>query len=312
MASLAANAGRPAVIESIAEDMGVALDTLYKDARVHDLKVGQLQTNTEATREPVASESTQLILTSQESSAPAIEQEDKRNILQSNPNVPQAQSDAVADIFSRQQTEMARLSEPIIIGGLDSQEYPVEANQSTIAAQQYLKLCERYAQKDFPLAEMNPLIEQINSIADVHVIDKTFAEIVQQSGHRPAIDRFETAIYMHELAIARGEKTLETYAPPDILLTDSSSRPPNPEEATQAAKEFISLSERYAKYNSPMVEQDKMLEKMNSLEAVYLTNKDFTDTIEKSDSKITISRLETALYLREIAMNRESRMGRDM
>jgi hypothetical protein len=37
MASLAANAGRPHVVEGIAEDMGVTLNTLYKDARTHEL-----------------------------------------------------------------------------------------------------------------------------------------------------------------------------------------------------------------------------------------------------------------------------------
>lgn len=82
------------------------------------------------------------------------------------------------------------------------------------------------------------------------------------------------------------------------------------EEDTKAtaAQEFISLSEQHAKYNLPWKEQNKIRERMDTIAEENLKDKAFSDTIEKSDSKAAMDRLNLEAYTREIAMNRGNGM----
>jgi len=419
MASLAANAGRPHVVEGIAEDMGIILNTLYKDARTHELGMshlmkGQPEKNEQAVQIPekpdvldeaniqsnppnFSQQKDEKQYTPQEAEALAYLREEVRPEKHSwlsqgySQNLIKAAEDDPLKALARWQDVADDYSfKPKTHETQDSHQEIIDIKILTylreeVRPEKHEWLDKDYARSFLIRAEKEPLkmlqnwqdttndysfnpfegqlsAEELNVqdymkqklLSEVNGLDRqkhkelmstllnnpletyrkwhlhTGDQVFDPTTGTPKID--QEVIKEARLALSKVEPYVspeifekwqgEIAVSPDTVIKNCHDFLKVHEQSTlkaqeqdakvsHAAQEFISLSEKHAKYNLPWEEQEKIRTKMDNLAEKYLSEKAFSETIEKSGSKAAMDRLNLEVYTREIAKNKERGRGMD-
>ena len=198
--------------------------------------------------------------------------------------------------------------------------------KAAIAAQEFIALTEKHAPYALPWPEQNQIRERMDALAEENLKFKAFTDAIEQSGSKAALERLDLELYTRGIEMNRSR---DPYAEPlssaDVLhrLQNAAAAPESgirddndlikireqDSKTTAAAQEFITLSDLHKSGKLPWQEELKISEKLGSLADENLKYKTFSDTIQKSGSKAAMDRLETELYIYEVASRDR---GRDM
>jgi ATP-dependent exoDNAse (exonuclease V) alpha subunit len=281
---------KPHLVEAMAEDMGVSLKTLAKDRRHYEIKQGQKEM-AEEIEEKNHEEQAQFQSQSQD-------QETKSSFTETG----KAEEKEKSIPPVSQDTPSPSLDQGVICEQID------------LAAKRFVSLSEKYEQTHWKDPERDKIRESLDKIISAHWQKDQFVSKIENSGSKIAADSIKIEIHLLETELSHSRRQFGQ--PPEEGGTGHIEVPPasfskavlrKAEEIELAAKEFVSLSERYEKAHWKDPERETIRKSLDGIVSTYWQNDQFVSKIENSGSKTAVNSIKVEIHLMETELSQSRR-----
>jgi hypothetical protein len=272
---------KPHLIEGIAEEMGVPLKTLAKDRHHYELKQGQGEFLGEKNHE---------------------EQEQFQS-------QPQYQGREMKPPKETRKTEEAEKPIPLVSQNapppLSSQDAVYD--RIDLAAKGFVSLSEKYGQTHWKDPEREKIRESLDKIVSTHWQNEQFVSKIENSGSKIAADSIKIEVHLMETELSQHRYQGSPAQEGKANLMETELIPVTLAKIESAAKEFVSLSEKYEQTDWKDAERGKIRESLDKIVSTHWQDDRFTSTIESSGSKIAANSIKIEIHLMETQLSQSRR-----
>lgn len=289
IASAIQQAGKPTVIEGMIDGMGLSVKVFHNDCHKHEINLTNNALSLSDTRD-------QGIETGLSDKVKQVNED----APQQKPLLPAPPQDALP-----------------LRGGLNKNKDDARPD-TDLAAKTFVSLSEKYEKTHWKDPAKDEIRQALDRLAAQHWQDEKFVAHIKNSGSETAIHNIKAEIHLLETELSRnhhqtsgsppqGAKAGETK--PGERMAGQTETPTSPAKVEQttvelAAKEFVSLSERYEQVHWKDPARNEIRKSLDRIVAAHWQNDRFVSNIKNSGSDLAARKIKTEIHLMETELSR--------